>query len=153
MANGFTFKQKRFIELYDGNATKAAVEAGYSPKTAYCIAHENLKKPEIIKAIQERGMEERMTKIASRQERQSFWSEVMDNEELDMMVRLRASELLGKSEADFKEKLEVNGDIKHIPMVEQFDLDQRIAQLRESNAKDEGIKKLSERVEVQAEDL
>jgi phage terminase small subunit len=153
MANGFTFKQKRFIELYDGNATKAAVEAGYSPKTAYCIAHENLKKPEIIKAIQERGKEERMSKIANRQDRQAFWSEVMDNEELEMMVRLRASELLGKSEADFKEKLEIEGDIKHIPMVEQFDLDERIRILRESSVRDEGLKKLSENVEVQAEDL
>ena len=152
MARDFTFKQKKFIELYNGNATKTAIEAGYSPKTAYCIAHENLKKPEIIKAIQDRNQEERMTKIANRQERQAFWSEIMDNEELDMMVRLRASELLGKSEADFKERLEVEGDVKHIPMVQQFDLDERLAQLRAS-VKDDGIKKLSESGGAYADDL
>jgi len=38
-----------FVKL--NNATQAAVEAGYSPKTAYAIAAENLKKPVIIDRI------------------------------------------------------------------------------------------------------
>ena len=42
-----TAKQQRFIEAYDGNATQAALTAGYSAKTAYAIGQENLKKPEI----------------------------------------------------------------------------------------------------------
>lgn len=42
-------KQARFCEEYiiDLNATKAAIRAGYSKKTAYSIGQENLKKPEI----------------------------------------------------------------------------------------------------------
>lgn len=50
-----TDKQKRFIEEYliDLNATQAAIRAGYSEKTAYSIGEENLRKPEIKKAIQE----------------------------------------------------------------------------------------------------
>ena len=49
-------KQKRFCEEYliDLNATKAAERAGYSLKTAYSIAEQNLRKPEIQKYIQER---------------------------------------------------------------------------------------------------
>lgn len=49
-------KQKVFIEEYlkDFNATQAAIRAGYSKKTAYAIGHENLRKPEIADAIQER---------------------------------------------------------------------------------------------------
>ena len=41
-------RQKRFVEEYlvDFNATQAAIRAGYSPKTAYSIGNENLKKPE-----------------------------------------------------------------------------------------------------------
>lgn len=41
-----TPKQKRFVEEYlvDCNATQAAIRAGYSPKTAYSIGQENLKK-------------------------------------------------------------------------------------------------------------
>ena len=48
-----TVKQKRFVDAYlaDPNATKAALDAGYSKKTAYAIGSENLKKPEIITAI------------------------------------------------------------------------------------------------------
>lgn len=54
MAN-LTPKQQRFVEEYliDLNATQSAIRAGYSEKTAYSVGHENLKKPEIQKAIQE----------------------------------------------------------------------------------------------------
>lgn len=50
-----TPKQKRFVAEYlvDLNATAAAKRAGYNPKTAYSIGQENLKKPEIQKAIEE----------------------------------------------------------------------------------------------------
>jgi len=51
-----TLKQDRFCTEYvrnEDNATKAALLAGYSEKTAYSIASENLKKPEIIKRIAE----------------------------------------------------------------------------------------------------
>ncbi|MCA9401782.1 MAG: terminase small subunit [Candidatus Omnitrophica bacterium] len=105
MPTRLSHKQKRFIDFYKGNATEAAIEAGYSVKTAYSIGQENLKKPEIIKEIQNRNMRESMPKIANRQQRQEFWSSVMNDVEVDLSVRLRASELLGKSEADFTEKL------------------------------------------------
>ena len=49
-----TPKQKRFVDEYliDLNATQAAIRAGYSKKTAYSMGQENLKKPEIKRAIQ-----------------------------------------------------------------------------------------------------
>ena len=48
-----TPKQQRFVEEYlvDLNATQAAIRAGYSPKTAYSVACENLTKPEITAAV------------------------------------------------------------------------------------------------------
>ncbi|WP_369473320.1 terminase small subunit [Secundilactobacillus kimchicus] len=41
-----TIKQQKFIESYivSGNATQAAIEAGYSKKTAGQTGNENLKK-------------------------------------------------------------------------------------------------------------
>ena len=50
-----TDKQKRFVSEYliDLNATQAAIRAGYAKKTAGSIGQENLKKPEIQKAISE----------------------------------------------------------------------------------------------------
>lgn len=49
-----TAKQQTFVQEYlvDLNATRAAIRAGYSEKTAGQIGDENLKKPEIASAIQ-----------------------------------------------------------------------------------------------------
>jgi len=50
-----TIKQQRFIEEYviDFNATKAAINAGYSEKTARSIGCELLTKPDIRSAIKQ----------------------------------------------------------------------------------------------------
>ncbi|AUR96659.1 terminase small subunit, partial [Vibrio phage 1.231.O._10N.261.49.F8] len=51
-----TDKQRRFVEEYCSNgfnATKAAIAAGYSEKTAGSISSENLQKPEIQSGISE----------------------------------------------------------------------------------------------------
>lgn len=47
--HGLTLKQKIFCDEYliELNATKAAIKAGYSEKTAYSIGSENLSKPEV----------------------------------------------------------------------------------------------------------
>ena len=60
MRKTLTPKQAMFVQEYlaDLNATQAAIRAGYSEKTAYCIGDENLKKPDIAKAIQQ-AMDER----------------------------------------------------------------------------------------------
>lgn len=52
-------KQRAFVREYcvDYNATQAAIRAGYSEKTAGSIGGENLQKPEINEAIQERMAE------------------------------------------------------------------------------------------------
>lgn len=50
-----TAKQRRFVDEYlvDLNATQAAIRAGYSQKTAGSVGFENLRKPEIQKAVDE----------------------------------------------------------------------------------------------------
>ena len=101
-----TPKQKRFIEAYYGNATQAALAAGYSPKTARKIGQENLTKPDIIAAIKNKETKILKPLIATREERQRFWTEKMFNSEKDM-DKLKASELLAKSEGDFLERREV----------------------------------------------
>ncbi len=71
MARRFTGKQRVFIDEYlkTGNATQAAIAAGYSPDSAYSIGSENLKKPEIEAAIQQRYAENAMSanEVLSRQ--------------------------------------------------------------------------------------
>lgn len=56
MSENLTDKQRAFIEHYltHWNATQAAIDAGYSAKTARVTGPENLSKPAIQKAIQAR---------------------------------------------------------------------------------------------------
>ncbi|MEM8557883.1 MAG: terminase small subunit [Bacteroidota bacterium] len=51
-----TARQSRFVLEYliDGNATQAAIRAGYSARSAHAQGHENLKKPEIAAEITRR---------------------------------------------------------------------------------------------------
>ena len=107
--NELTAKQRRFVEAYDGNARKAAIAAGYSEKTAEVIGHENLRKPKILAEIKAREVVRSTPLIASRAERQQFWSSVMRDKDQQMRDRLKAAELLGKSEADFIERQEITG--------------------------------------------
>lgn len=109
-----TTKQKAFIQAYCGNATEAALKAGYSKKTAAFIGAENLKKPQIIEQIKKREEKRADKRIATREERQIFWTQTMKDEKADMRDRLRASELLGKSEADFLEKVEHSGSLEGV---------------------------------------
>lgn len=104
-----TTKQQRFVDAYDGNATQAALAAGYSKKTAAFIGAQNLKKIQIIEAIKKRTKKSDTKRIATREDRQKFWTDTMQDSELDMSTRLRASELLGKSEADFTDKHQHSG--------------------------------------------
>ena len=73
-----TLRQERFILGYmeSGNATQAAIEAGYSRKTARFMASENLTKPNIISRLRE--LRERATseKVMSVKERKEHLSEI-----------------------------------------------------------------------------
>ena len=105
---GLTEKQKRFVELYNGNATEAAQLAGYAPKNAHITGYKLLRDSKIKKALEERLKKADGPHIASREERQAFWTKVFYDENCDMAHRLRASELLAKSNADFVERREVS---------------------------------------------
>jgi len=56
-------RQQKFVELYlqNFNATRSAIDAGYSEKTACSIGWENLRKPEIKDAISRRLSETAMS--------------------------------------------------------------------------------------------
>jgi len=101
-----TDKQQKFIDCYDGDTKKAAKTA----KLSYDYARRLVTKGHILKAIRYRiDNEIRPAMIATRQERQKFWSEIMKDTKQTMRDRLRASELLGKSEMDFPNKTEISG--------------------------------------------
>ena len=99
-----TAKQQRFVSAYNGNATEAMIAAGYSKKSAASNVDKLLKNTEIQAAIQNREKERNSAAIATREERQTFWTAILRDPETELRDRLRASELLGRSEGDFLEK-------------------------------------------------
>lgn len=65
-----TEKQKKFADYYIelGNATQAAINAGYATKAAYQTGSENLRKPQIKSYIDDRLSEIASERIMSAQE-------------------------------------------------------------------------------------
>lgn len=127
-----TAKQRRFIQEYliDLNATQAAIRAGYSKNSARQVGTENLSKPSIKQAIDERLKQIDEEKTADAKEIREFWTRVMRGDEketvlrydseghqveteisVSMKDRIRASELMGKSFAMFTDKVDSNIDM------------------------------------------
>ena len=113
-------KRQAFVDAWEGNATAAALAAGYSPKTAYSQGQRLLKIVEVQDAIKAREAQRLAPTIASRRERQEFWTSVLRNEGEAMKNRLKAAELLGKSEGDFLERVEMDMTLSPAAILEQI---------------------------------
>ena len=120
-----TPKQQKFIDYYiqTGNATEAAKLAGYSSKTAYSIGNENLNKPEIKQAIDERIMEVLTTIIRGKTDEEILMQvkgKVQRlNKRTSVRDRLRAMELLAKIKGWFIDKKELEfKDMKPIIFID-----------------------------------
>lgn len=110
-----TIKQQAFADYFIecGNATEAAIKAGYSKKTAKQIANENLTKPYLKAYIDTRLKEMESKRIASGEEVLQYLTKVMRGEEKDqfdldaaLQDRTKAAELLGKRYGLFKDKID-----------------------------------------------
>jgi phage terminase small subunit len=114
-----TAKQERFCREYiiDLNATRAAIRAGYSEKTANRIASENLSKLDIQEKIRQLQQ-----KIEARTEitQDKVLNELANigfaepSKQIRVTDKIKALELLGKHLGIFTDKLQVKGDIKTI---------------------------------------
>jgi len=119
-------RQKRFCDEYliDLNATKAAIRAGYSEKTAGSIGNENLNKPEIKSYIDAQLEKIHDEKTADAKEVLEYLSSVMRGNEKEQVLqlcgegkqtivdidvgakeRLKAAEMIGKAHGIFTDKV------------------------------------------------
>ena len=77
-----TPKQDKFVKAYllnGGNATQAAITAGYSEKTAQEIGSENLSKPIIKKVIEEHQKSENNSFIWSKEKKLKVLQDAIEN--------------------------------------------------------------------------
>lgn len=128
ITKGLTQKQRRFIDEYiiSGNATQAAIKAGYSKKTAAVTATENLRKPNIKAEIDKRNAEIQSEKTADMTEVMEYLTSVMRGEQTESVAtskgvfpgvevsakdRIKAAELIGKRNGAWTDKKELSGDL------------------------------------------
>jgi len=104
-----TTMQQRYIDVFAGNHTEACRLAGY--KNPERQGYVNSRLPHLQDAIRARENARKNSKdgIAKRNERQAFWSKMMRDEASAAGNRLKASELLGRSEGDFLDRVEQTG--------------------------------------------
>ena len=102
------YRQTLFVDYYttdpdtQGNCEASMLKAGYKAGYARKWAGKYIRAIRgIQEAIDEKTQEFREKSIANRTQRQAFWTREMNNPENKLTDRLRASELLGKSQADF----------------------------------------------------
>ena len=103
----FTKRQAAFIAAYAGNATEAAIKAGYSPKTAGKIGSQLLEKTRISEAIREREEKRKNALIMSREERMMTLTQIARNEAEQTKERIKAVDVLNKMGGDYLERVKV----------------------------------------------
>ena len=134
-------KQQRFADEYliDLNATRAAIRAGYSEKTAAAQAARLLKNVNVSAYIKERMADQKEDTIASADEvmryltavirgqsrshvlaRNDLGAEYILEKPPDEKERLKAAELMGKRHQLFTDKVKVDGNM---PVMIVDDLD------------------------------
>ncbi len=124
-----TQKQQRFVDEYiiSGNATQAAIKAGYAKKAAYRTGADNLKKPQIKSALEKRNAEIKSEKTADMTGVMEYLSSVMRGEQTESVAtakgvyddvevsakdRIKAAELIGKRHGAWTDKKVISGDVQ-----------------------------------------
>lgn len=106
-------RMRKFAAVYDGNGAAAAELAGYKGSRATLAqqAYRLLRNPDVAALIEAREEGSLSKLVLSRLERQQRWSEIACDPDVKVREQLKALELLGKSEGDFTERLEVKGEL------------------------------------------
>lgn len=135
--NTLTPRQKKFCDEYliSGNATDAAIKAGYSPKTAKSIGQRLLTFVDLKKYIETELERLHSAKIADAQEVLEYLTSVMRGKHTEQVLklggdgiqevedinvptreRLKAAELIGKRYALFRDKVDLGGAVPVVIM-------------------------------------
>lgn len=106
-------RQRAFVVAYarHGVAERAAIEAGYSNRTARGSAARLLANAGIRAELSRISSIATTEAVADLRERREFWTRTMRDGDAPMRERLKASELLGKSEGDFLDRVEQGGEM------------------------------------------
>ena len=111
-----TVKQKKFADYYiqNGNAKQSYINAGYKAHTkgtAEVNGCRLLSNAKVQEYIQEVNHIIQSARIADMKEVKEFWTNTLRDNELDLKERIKVSELIGKTNGAFLDKIEHSGGI------------------------------------------
>ena len=135
-----TCKQKRFVDAFvnnGGNGKEAIIEAGYNcinDNSARVLASENLKKPNVILAIEQSGyidsriinteaiggarkLDFAKRRISTREDRAEFLTGVYLDSSFPISSRLQAIQLLGKMYGDYLDRVVLEKQKVEMPVI------------------------------------
>ena len=138
--NRLTTKQREFVDAYvnnGGNGVDAVIDAGYTCKNenvARVQASDNLKKPNIILAIEEAGYKDSRIvdmkaiergrrldlaerRISTREDRAEFLTGIYLDEAFPIGSRLQAVQLLGKMYGDYLDRVVLQKEEVQMPVI------------------------------------
>lgn len=132
MADKLTAKQQAWVDYYKQGhtAADAARLAGYKAKdnnSYQSIGSENLRK--LADYVKDRDALLEKPRIATMEEVNAFWSQVMRSDEEKTSDRLKASELRARAAGAFIEKVEHSGEMK---VEATMSLSDKMAAIREA---------------------
>lgn len=137
-------KQKKFADEYliTGDASKSMIAAGYSPNYAAQNSSKLLSSQKVWGYIQERITKLDKPTIAKQEEVLEYLTDVMRGRKKDEVLKgvgmgeqvideirvptkeqIRAAELLGKRYGLWTDKLEINGEVGLVKIVDDIDAD------------------------------
>ncbi len=132
-------KQKQFCNefIIDFNGTQAAIRAGYSKKTAYSMASENLRKPEVQAYLKEL--------IENRNKRTGIMQDEVVKKIIDVVeVCMQRIKYKDKNGEPVEKMLDVNGANKGLDMLMRhtggYNLDNKQKQAVQEFASNRGIR-------------
>ncbi len=98
--------EQAVLNLVNGGMDVVSASKMCGVENPEVFATKLMKKSSFIKAVEETAQSEDLL-VQSKKQRQRFWGRVMSDEDVDPRARLRASELLAKSESDFVDNINV----------------------------------------------
>ena len=116
MNRGLNERQTKFCLNYvkHGNAVKAYMEAGYDIKSeagARASSSKLLTNPNVMLKLKELNEKTEKSTIADLVEIKEFWSKIVRSDEEETPHRLKAAELIAKTQGAFIDKVEHSGKI------------------------------------------
>ncbi|WP_203640696.1 terminase small subunit [Levilactobacillus andaensis] len=132
-----TVKQQKFADEYiiSGNATQAALKAGYAKRSARSVGNENLTKPDIRTYIDAGLKKLHAEKVDSQEQIMEFLSAVRRGEVTESVAtakgvfddvpvgvrdRVKAAELIGKRYAMWTEKRDVTATVGPVQITDDI---------------------------------